>query len=101
MYTKENRLIGKRENLSNYVEGNDIYNSAFLHHISDPDIVKIPYQITINEYRPDMIAKDFYGSEDYLGILMVQIGSGFDQLTKGTILYLIPKDTIDAIIRGL
>lgn len=101
MYTKENRLIGKRENLSNYVEGNDVYNSTFLHYLSNSDIAKTPYQITVYEHRPDLIAQEFYGSVDYLGILMVQIGLGLEDLTKGTILYLIPKDTIDTLLRNM
>lgn len=101
MYTKESRLIGARENLSNYIEGVDVYNSQFLHYISSPDIPKVPYQITVHEYRPDLIARDFYNSEDYLGILMVQLGVGLSALTKGTVLYLIPKDTIDNILKNI
>lgn len=101
MYTKESRLVGSKENLSNYVEGNDVYNSTFLHVIADQSIEKVPYQITVYEYRPDQIAADFYGSTEYLGILLAQLGIGLDQLSKGTILYLIPKDTIDLIIRNI
>lgn len=101
MYTKESRLIGRRENLSNYMEGNDVYNSLFLHLLASPDLNKVPYQITVYEYRPDLIAQDFYGSVDYLGILMAQLGIGLDSLTKGTILYLIPKDTIETLLRNI
>lgn len=101
MYTKESRLVGKRENLNNYIEGQDVYNSTLLYYLASPDIAKVPYQITTYEHRPDLIAQDFYGSVDYLGTLMVQIGLGLDQLTKGTILYLIPKDTIDTLFRNM
>ena len=101
MYTKESRIIGARENLSNYIEGEDIYNSLFLHIINDPTIEKETYQITVYEYRPDLISKDFYGSEDYLGILLVQVGLNLDQYTKGTVLSLIPKSTIDGILANI
>ena len=101
MYTKQSRLVGEKENLSNYVEGVDVYNSLFLHVLSDPSINKIPYQITVHEYRPDLIAKDIYGSPNYIGILMAQIGIGLSQLTRGTVLYVIPKEAIDTLIRNI
>ena len=101
MYTKESRLTGKRENLSNYIEGYDVYNSLLLHYLASPEIPKVPYQITVYEYRPDLIARDFYGSTEYLGILMAQLGIGLEQLTKGTVLYLISKNTIDTLLRNI
>lgn len=101
MYTKEPRLIGEKENLSNYVEGVDVYNSLFLHILADPNINKLPYQITVHEYRPDLIAKDIYGSTSYMGILMAQIGIGLDQLTRGTVLFVLSKETIDALIKNI
>ena len=89
MCAKESRIIGARENLSNYIEGEDVYNSLFLHIINDPTIERSLYQITVYEYRPDLIARDFYGSEDYLGILLVQVGINLEQYKKGTVLSLI------------
>ena len=101
MYTKESRIIGARENLSNYIEGEDVYNSLFLHIINDPTIERETYQITVYEYRPDLISKDFYGSTDYLGILLIQVGLGLSQYTKGTVLRLIPKETIDGLLANM
>lgn len=101
MYAKESRIIGARENLSNYIEGEDVYNSLFLHIINDPTIERSLYQITVYEYRPDLIARDFYGSEDYLGILLVQVGLSLEQYKKGTVLSLIPKSIIDGVLANM
>lgn len=101
MYAKESRIIGARENLSNYIEGEDVYNSLFLHIINDPTIERSLYQITVYEYRPDLIARDFYGSEDYLGILLVQVGINLEQYKKGTVLSLIPKSIIDGVLANM
>lgn len=101
MYTKESILKGTRTNLSNYIEGIDIYNSAFLHYLSSPELEKVPYRITVYEYRPDMIAQDFYGSTEYLGILLAQLGVGLSYLKKGEVIYLIPKTVIDTLIRNI
>lgn len=101
MFKKEKRIIGTKQNLNNYVEGYDVYNSYFLHVITDPTITKTPYEITVYEYRPDLIAEEFYGSKDYLGILLVQTGLSLEQYTRGTILELIPKYTIDLAIGNM
>ena len=101
MYSKNSRLINSVEDLSNYVEDFDIYNSYFLYLISDPSLIREDYQIKVYSYRPDLIARDFYGSEKYLGILMAQTKLRLDGFKKGTILSLIPKKTIDEIIKNL
>lgn len=101
MYKKEPRLIGKKENVSNYVEGVDVYNSTFLHLLCDPTLTKTPYQITTYEYRPDLIAKDFYGSDSYMGILLAQTGLELSSYVRGQFIYLLPKETVDLIIRSI
>ena len=101
MYKRENKIIGSIENLSNYVEGVDVYNSELLHLMNDPELSKVPYEITVYEYRPDLIARDFYSSESYLGLLLIQTGLSLDQYTRGTVIYLLPKATLDALISNL
>lgn len=101
MYRKNNTIVGSKNELGNYIEGADIYNSALLSLIDDPNIPKSLYTITIYEYRPDLIAREFYGSEEYLGILVYQVGIGLENYVKGTVLKLIPKETIDLFIKNI
>lgn len=102
MYRKSDKIVGKGiQSLSNYIQGFDVYNSLFLSYISNPDLTKLPYEITVYEYRPDLIAKDFYGSEDYMGILIIQASMSLSGFTKGTVLSLLPKETIDNIIDSI
>ena len=98
MYKKKDRIINSVENLSNYVEGNDVYNSTLFYFLADPTIEREPYQVTVYEYRPDLIAEDFYGSTEYMGILLVQLGLSLSDLKKGTTIFLIPKAIVDSII---
>jgi len=98
MYKKSKTIINNKENISNYIEGIDVYNSYFLSKIKDPNIDRTPYEITVYEYRPDLITRDFYGSENYLGILLVQNPINLSSYTKGTVIKLIPKNIIDQLI---
>lgn len=101
MYKKQQKIQSSITNLSNYVEGFDVYNSYFLQRISDPSLYREKYQITVHEFRPDLMALDFYGDSEYMGILLVQTKLGIENLRRGVILELIPKKTIDSIISGL
>lgn len=98
MYKKQQKIQSSDTNLSNYIEGFDVYNSYFLYLISDPSLTRELYQITVNEFRPDLIALDFYGDSDYTGILMAQVKIGIESLKRGVVLELIPKNIIDNII---
>lgn len=101
MYTKEQKIQNSLTNLSNYIEGFDVYNSLFLQKISDPTLEREIYQITVHEFRPDLMAQDFYGSAEYMGILLVQAKVDLKSLKRGVILELLPKKTIDNIISGM
>jgi hypothetical protein len=101
MYTKPQRLISKIENLGNYVEGFDIYNSKFLSMILDPKLEKIPYLIQTSECRPDLIAKRFYGDESYMGLVIVQSRKSLNGFQEGTVLQLIPKNKLDELLRNV
>ena len=98
MYTKSKSMGSKKQDLSNYVEGYDIYNSKLLELLKDPKIETVEYTITKYEYRPDLIAQDFYRDEKYTGILMITCGIGLEEYIRGVILKLIPKSVLDRII---
>lgn len=101
MYTREQRIQTSLSNLSNYIEGFDVYNSLFLQRISDPSLEREKYQITVYEFRPDLIARDFYGDSEYMGILLAQVRISLVNLKRGVVLNLLPKKTIDSIIANL
>jgi hypothetical protein len=98
MYRRSKTLNSEFEDLSNYIEGSDVYNSVLLTAISDPNLYNETYEITVYEYRPDLIAKDFYGSSKYLGLLLVQCPPGLDTYKRGNRLKLISKTTLDNIL---
>lgn len=101
MFSKESRIIDNKQNLSNYISGFDIYNSLLLVKLSDPDIKREDYEITTHVFRPDLIAKDYYGSEDYSGFVILQAARGLEMYTKGSILQLIPKIQLDIILKNM
>lgn len=101
MYTKNNTIISDRTELANYIEGNDVYNASLLIYLNDPRIERVDYTITAFEYRPDLLAKDFYGSTSYQGLFLLQTGTALELLRKGTIVQLIPKRTLDGILGNI
>lgn len=101
MYTKKDEIISNKENLANYINGIDIYNSSILIYLASPIIERVSYEITAYEYRPDLIAEAFYGSTSYAGLLMLQAARGLETYKRGSILKLIPKKTLDNILGSL
>lgn len=101
MYGKSNKITVSLVELSNYVEGYDIYNSELVEILQTPGLQKDDYEITVYQYRPDLIAEDFYGSKDYTGVLMLQSGLVLSNFTKGTILKLIPKGVLDRLLAAI
>lgn len=98
MYSKNKTIQYQKEDLGNYIEGYDVYNSLLLLRLSDASLPRELYQIKTYEYRPDLIAKDYYGSESYLAYILLQGGLRIQDYQKGIILRLIPKETLDSII---
>lgn len=98
MYNKNKTIQYQKEDLGNYIEGSDVYNSLLLLRLSDTSLPRELYQIKTYEYRPDLIAKDYYGSESYLAYILLQGGLRIQDYQKGIILRLIPKETLDSII---
>lgn len=101
MFSKSKRINLNRSDISNYIEGEDIYNSKLLDIISQGDFSRETYVIQENEYRPDLISLDYYGSTRYFGLFLLTCGAEFDDFTIGTELHLIPRDTLDTIIMNL
>lgn len=101
MYKKEQKIISSIEDVSNYIEGFDIYNSTFLSLLYNTSESKEKYEITVYEFRPDLICKDFYGSESYYGIFLLQTKKLLTDYRKGVILELLPKSVVDNLIRTL
>ncbi len=101
MYNKRKTILAYKENLGNYIENFDVYNSLLLLRLSDTSLPRELYQIKTYEYRPDLISKDYYGSESYLEYVLLQGGMAIQSYKKGTILRLIPKDILDSIIESM
>ena len=101
MYRRAKKIIGNKLELGNYIEGFDIYNSLFLRELLNPVLTRVPYEINNYELRPDLIAQDFYGSSDYMAILLIQTGVKIEELRIGKTLYLLPKSTVDSILNNI
>jgi hypothetical protein len=101
MYKKSGNILTNRLDLSNYVEGFDLYNSTLILKLTDSELPRENYIISNYEFRPDLIAKDIYGSTKYMGILLITQAAGLEAYTKGTVLSVIPKDIVDKIIGNI
>lgn len=101
MYTKDSKIISNKQNLSNYISGYDVYNSSLLIYLNDPQIEREPYVINTYEFRPDLIANDYYGSTDYEGLVILMASRGLETYTKGSIIQLIPKATLENILKNI
>jgi hypothetical protein len=99
MFTKESKISSLGGELVPFIDGIDLYNSKLLYLLSDPSVERSAYEITVHEYRPDLIAKDFYGSEDYLPYVILSTGLSLPQFKKGVVLSLITKSSISSILK--
>ena len=99
MFRKRKNITSERENLGNYIEGFDVYNSHLLLQLADPSLEKEMYQITAFEYRPDLIAKDFYGSDTYMAYVLLQVGMEIDGYKKGRWIEIVSKIDLDELIK--
>lgn len=100
MYTKKNDVNSNDKELCNYVEGYDIYNSLLIKKLFEPGIMKETYRITTGVYRPDIIAKQFYGNDEYTWCVILQIGY-LKNFVKGNVIELIPKIVLDSILNSI
>lgn len=100
MFRQNKTINSNKTELANFIEDKDIFNSTLLCEMNKPGMEKVIYTVTSN-YRPDQVALDFYGSENYLGILLLQVNPSLTVFRKGSVLRLLPKETIDEIITKL
>ena len=98
MYRRKNKTIISKQDPANYIQGYDIFNSYLLELLTNPAISKDKYEITVHEYRPDLIASDIYGSSSYLGLLLLQTKKSLGEFKRGTVLEVIPKAILDKIL---
>ena len=101
MYNRANTVSSGLENVTNYISGCDVYNSKLIELLKDPGLEREEYEIKTFEYRPDLIAQDFYGSTDYEGLLMIQTGTTLVNYKKGETLMLISKSNLDSLLRSI
>ena len=101
MYSKTNKVSSGIEDVVNYISGCDVYNSKLIEQLRDPSLPREQYEIKTFEYRPDLIAQDFYGSTIYESLLMIQTGSTLTNFKRGITLSLIPKSNLDSLLRSL
>ena len=101
MYTRHNKIFSDLEDIVNYIDGSDVYNSKLIELLRDPGLPRKEYEIKTFEYRPDLIAKDVYGSTSYESLLMIQTGTTLTNFKKGTTLMLITKESLDTLLRSI
>ena len=101
MYNRANTVSSGLENVTNYISGCDVYNSKLIELLKNPGLEREEYEIKTFEYRPDLIAQDFYGSTDYEGLLMIQTGTTLVNYKKGETLMLISKSNLDSLLRSI
>ena len=101
MYSKENKVYTGLSNLENYINDNDVYNSKLLFLLTNPSIEREDFIILKNQFRPDLIAKEYYGDSSYLGMLLLQASLPLSGYSEGTTLKLIPKSTLDSILSSI
>jgi hypothetical protein len=101
MFSKQSEIKNSKADLCNYILDKDVYNSILLSKLSDSSIYREEYEITTNQYRPDLIARDFNGSTDYTGLVLLQAKRGLDTFTKGSIIKLIPIQRLNLILENI
>ena len=101
MYKSNKSITSGIWNLINYIDGIDIYNAYLLQELQRPDLSREIYEIKNYQYRPDLIARDFYGSDNYSGLILLQTGLTLSNFKRGVVLSLISKGDLDNILRNL
>ena len=101
MYSRAKIVSSRLEDIVNYISGSDVYNSKLIELLKDPGLEREEYEITTFEYRPDLIAQEVYGSTNYEGLLMIQTGTTLINYKRGETLMLIPKDSLDSLLRSI
>lgn len=101
MYKSRNSITNSIWDLSNYIDNIDTYNAILLQELKRPDLTREQYEIKTYQYRPDLIAKDFYENEGYMGLILLQTGLTLTNFKRGVILNLIVKDELNKLLREI
>lgn len=101
MFKKDGRIISDKFELANFIQNFDAYNSELLEKLNNPELNRDLYEIKVYQYRPDLIAKEYYGSDKYLGLILVQNGIGLENYKKGNVISLIKKTDLDWVINNI
>lgn len=98
MYKPKN--VSERYSISEYIEDNDIFNSALVSQIIELEPYKT-YIINRYQYRIDLIAADIYGSPKYSQILLLYNGLQLSDLSIGTKLQYPKLSDIQDLIKDI
>lgn len=102
MYTRPSRISSGTPEVFDFIsEERGVYDSLLLYRLSDSLIPRENYEIKVSPFRPDLIAEDFYGSAEYLDLVVLQAAIGLQDYRVGTIISLIPKNVLDLIISNV
>lgn len=89
-----------RFELEGHISGYDVYNSETLYRVAlDQGLERADYVIKTERFRPDLIAKDFYGDPRYSSYIIFQAG-GIRRLIPGTLLRLVTKEGLEGLWRS-
>ena len=81
----------------NGIQGADLFDSVLLYNLAlDKSLVRSDYIVRSNWYRPDLVAKDFYGDTRYEAFVILQAGS-IKNIRPGVILKLINKEDLNTL----
>lgn len=102
MYTRPSKISSGTPEVFDFIsKERGVYDSLLLHKLSDPLLPREKYEIKASPYRPDLIAEDFYGSVEYMDLVVLQAAIGLQDYRIGTIISLIPKKILDLIISNI
>lgn len=94
------RKLKNKYSISEYIEGNDFYNSELLRKIP-----KLPvsgyYTIPNNEYRIDLLTSAIYGTSDCSQILLYYNGLRIEDLKIGVVLKYPSIDDINEMLMSI
>lgn len=83
--------------LEGYIEGHDVYNSWPLYNLThNPNLTRENYTVGSNWYRPDLIAKEYYGDVRYESYVILQAGS-IQNIVPGAVLSLVKPEDLRTI----
>ena len=99
MYTKvdKKKFSISNEEIEGYIDESDIFGSSLLYNISlNPFATREAYTIKTKEFRPDLVAKDYYGDVKYESYVILQAG-GIENIYPGNTIYLLTSSSLKGL----